>query len=167
MFGLHPALGLPVVDVTLHQARPVDLDAVTLYRILQLRVEVFVVEQQCPYPELDGRDLEPDALWIWATPAGVAGPIGAGEVLATLRVLRESDGTARIGRVATAVAGRSGGVASGLMQHALAAVEAAGAPGTVLDAQSHLVGWYARFGFTVSGAEFIEDGIAHRPMRRT
>jgi ElaA protein len=36
----------------------------------------------------------------------------------------------------------------------------------VLDAQSHLIGFYARFGFRVSGPEYIEDGIAHTPMRR-
>lgn len=161
MFGPAVRLGLPSVDVTLHQARPLDLDALTLYRILQLRVDVFVVEQQCAYPELDGRDLEPDALWLWASPPDAA------TVLATLRVLRDADGTARIGRVATAVAGRSGGVASQLMRGALAAIDAAGAPGTVLEAQSHLAGWYARFGFAAAGEEYVEDGIAHIPMRRT
>ena len=36
----------------------------------------------------------------------------------------------------------------------------------VLDAQSYLVGWYARFGFTPDGPEFVEDGIPHVPMRR-
>jgi ElaA protein len=36
----------------------------------------------------------------------------------------------------------------------------------VLDAQTHLTGWYGRFGFTVAGAGFVEDGIPHTPMRR-
>jgi ElaA protein len=36
----------------------------------------------------------------------------------------------------------------------------------VLDAQSYLVGWYERFGFAVTGPEFLEDGIPHTPMRR-
>ena len=148
------------MDVTLHRAHPLDLDTRTLYLILQLRVDVFVVEQQCAYPELDGRDLEPDALWLWASPPDT------GTVLATLRVLRDADGTARIGRVATAVAGRSGGVASRLMREALAAIDALGAPGTVLEAQSQLAGWYARFGFAPAGEEYVEDGIPHVPMRR-
>ena len=86
------------VSLELRLAAPSDLDAGTLYRILQLRVDVFVVEQQCPYLELDGRDLEPGARWLWATEGGA--------VIATLRILREDRATARIGRVATAAAGQ-------------------------------------------------------------
>lgn len=131
-----------------------DLDATTLYKILALRVEVFVVEQQCPYLELDGRDLEPGARQLWIEDAG--------DVLATLRVLDEEDAL-RIGRVATAAKARSAGYARRLMDRAL---ELSGRRDVVLDAQSYLRGWYERFGFTVDGAEFIEDGIPHVPMRR-
>ena len=86
------------MSLELRLAAPADLDAGTLYRILQLRVDVFVVEQQCPYRELDGRDLEPGARWVWATDGTT--------VLATLRILREDGATARIGRVATAPSAR-------------------------------------------------------------
>jgi len=41
------------------------LNTTTLYALLRLRVDVFVVEQQCAYPELDGRDLEPRARHYW------------------------------------------------------------------------------------------------------
>jgi ElaA protein len=140
----------------LHAGHPGTLDAATLYRILQLRVAVFVVEQRCPYPELDGRDLEPGAEWLWASQDGT--------VLATLRMLREPDGTVRIGRVATDPAARSGGVAGRLM--ALALERLAGTVDVVLDAQSPLEGWYRRFGFRRSGPEYVEDGIPHVPMRR-
>jgi ElaA protein len=151
------------VSLELRLAAPADLDAGTLYRILQLRVDVFVVEQQCPYRELDGRDLDPGTRWLWA--------IDAGSVLATLRILREDHGTARIGRVATAPAARAGGIGSALMRQALAAVDSdAESPAAgievVLDAQTPLVGWYQRFGFEPDGAEFVEDGISHLPMRR-
>lgn len=154
------------MSLELRLAAPADLDVGTLYRILQLRVDVFVVEQQCPYRELDGRDLDPGARWLWAADGDA--------VLATLRILREDHATVRIGRVATAQAARASGIATALMRHALAAVDseadsadrpAAGIE-VVLDAQSPLVGWYQRFGFQPDGAEFVEDGISHLPMRR-
>ena len=152
------------MSLELHLAAPADLDVGTLYRILQLRVDVFVVEQRCPYRELDGRDLEPGARWVWATDGDT--------VLATLRILREGRGAARIGRVATAQAVRAGGVATALMRHALDALDAeagddpAAGLTVVLDAQSPLAGWYQRLGFEPDGAEFVEDGISHLPMRR-
>lgn len=131
-----------------------DLAPLTLYAILRLRVDVFVVEQRCPYPELDGRDAEPDAVHWWAEEDGA--------VLACLRVLVEADGGHRVGRVATDVRARGRGVAAAVMEAALD-----GLPGpVVLDAQSHLAFWYERFGFAVAGAEFVEDGIPHLPMRR-
>ncbi len=132
-----------------------ELDAATFYRILALRTDVFVVEQHCPYPELDGRDLEPDARQLWVERDG--------RVVATLRLLRDPDGAARIGRVATRADVRGDGLAGELMRRAL---ELAGAAPVVLDAQSHLAGWYARFGFVVTGPDYLDDGIAHVPMRR-
>jgi ElaA protein len=152
------------VSLELRLAAPADLDAGTLYRILQLRVDVFVVEQQCPYRELDGRDLEPGTRWLWAAEGDA--------VLATLRILREGPATARIGRVATAPAGRAAGIATILLRRALAELDSESADGigagieVVLDSQSPLVSWYRRFGFEPDGPEFVEDGISHLPMRR-
>ncbi len=140
-------------------ARLTDVPAETLYRLLWLRVSVFVVEQAAAYPELDGRDLEPDTELFWIEDGG--------RVLATLRLLRDVSGNARIGRVATAADARGRGLSAQLMR---AAVERAGErwPGTAidLDAQKHLAGWYGRFGFEVNGPEFSEDDIPHVPMRR-
>ena len=82
---------------------------------------------------------------------------------ATLRVLAEPGGERRIGRVATVRAARGAGVARELVEAALAATRGP----VVLDAQSHLAGWYERLGFVVDGAEFVEDGIPHVPMRLT
>jgi ElaA protein len=141
---------------TVHDSTLRALDPVTLYNLLRLRTDVFVVEQECPYPELDGRDLEPDARQLWIAD-------DAGAVLATLRLLTDPDGTARIGRVATAVAARGTGLAAQLMARAL---ELAGEREVVLDAQSYLFEWYARFGFERDGEDYVEDGIPHVPMRR-
>lgn len=131
------------------------LDPVTAYAILRLRVDVFVVEQECAYPELDGRDLEPGALWLWATLDS--------EVVGTLRILDEPGGGRRIGRVATAKTARSAGVASALMTRAM---HLCGNDRVVLDAQTYTETWYNRFGFTRTGPDFLEDGIPHLPMTR-
>jgi len=66
--------------------------------------------------------------------------------------------------VVTAPAARGRGVAAALVAAALDQV-VAGQP-VVLDAQAHLAGFYARFGFSAAGPEFFEDGIPHLPMRR-
>ncbi len=136
-------------------ARFVELDALTLYLLLRLRVDVFVVEQQCPYVELDGRDVEPDTLHAWL-------PDDSGEPLAYLRVLRDGPGPRRIGRVATAQRARGRGLGRTLVRRALD--ECAAEP-VVLDAQAHLLRWYERLGFVRDGDDFIEDGIPHVPMR--
>lgn len=136
-------------------AHVTELDPTVLYRIIALRVDVFVVEQNCPYRELDGRDLEAGARQLWVERDG--------EVVATLRLLQEPDGTARIGRVATAASARGAGLAAAVMRRAL---ELSAGRDVVLDAQSYLAEWYRGFGFEPAGADFVEDGIPHTPMRR-
>ena len=129
-----------------------DLDAGTLYALLKLRSDVFVVEQACPYPELDGRDTEPGAEHRWIE-------ADDGRPLAYLRVLDEGDGTVRVGRVVTDPAARSRGLARQLVEGVLAD------HGDVLaDAQSHLTAWYEALGFVVVGDEYLEDDILHTPM---
>jgi ElaA protein len=132
-----------------------ELDAGTLYRILVLRSAVFVVEQNCVYLDPDGRDLEPESRQLWIESDGA--------MLATLRLLRDPDGSARIGRVATAPSARSSGLASQLMRRAM---NLSAAVPIVLDAQTYLLEWYARFGFVRAGEEYLDDGIPHVTMRR-
>ena len=138
----------------IHTAAFADLDVATLYALLRLRVDVFVVEQQCAYPELDGRDVEPSALHCWIEDDD--GPVAA------LRILRELDGLARVGRVVTAPRARHRGLAATLLRHALTVT--APAP-VVLGGQRYLEDWYRSFGFEIDGPEYIEDGIPHVPMR--
>ena len=137
---------------TLHHAPLTEVDSPTLYRIMALRVEVFVHEQKIVDDvELDGADLLSTTELFWIQDEN-------GEVLATLRVL--VDDTVHIGRVATAAQGRGRGYAGQLVEAALKAY-----PGLVeISAQAHLEQWYARFGFVRDGEEYLEAGIRHVKM---
>lgn len=140
----------------IHRAAASEIDPLTLYRILWLRVSVFVVEQQAAYPELDGRDIEPYAELLWIEDDG--------RVAATLRVLRD-DAAMRIGRVATAATARGRGYAADLMRAAVARCREQGPDLPIhLDAQLQLESWYGRFGFARTGDQYEEDGIPHIPM---
>ncbi|MEV1290294.1 GNAT family N-acetyltransferase [Micromonospora sp. NPDC049679] len=131
-----------------------DLDTRTLYDLLRLRVDVFVVEQECAYPELDGRDTELGTRHLWLARDRAA--------VAYLRILDDGE-VERIGRVVVAGAERGHGHAARLMEEALTVV---GHRPCVLHAQAHLVDFYARYGFRPTGPEYVEDGIPHVPMRR-
>lgn len=136
----------------LHHAPLAGVDPSTLYRIMALRVEVFVHEQKIvDEPELDGAELLPTTELFWIQDEN-------GKVLATLRVL--VDDTVHIGRVATAVQGRGRGYAGQLVEAALTAY-----PGVVeISAQAHLENWYGRFGFVRVGEQYMEAGIPHVKM---
>ncbi|GAA4898409.1 ElaA protein [Stackebrandtia albiflava] len=132
-----------------------ELDAATLYTLLRLRVAVFVVEQECPYQELDGRDTDPETRHLWiARDGGVA---------AYLRLLSDREGGYRIGRVCSASDARGEGLADRLMREA---VRLTGPAPVRLEAQSYALGFYSRYGFLPDGPEYLEDGIPHTPMLR-
>ncbi|MFT4396327.1 GNAT family N-acetyltransferase [Gordonia lacunae] len=154
-----------ISEPRVHRALADDIDAATLYRILRLRVEVFVVEQACPYPELDGRDLEPTTRQFWITDEN--GSDEAGSVLATLRLLEEpqTDGgqVFRIGRVCTERNHRGRGLVSTLMT---AALDEVGDRPCRIEAQAYLTEMYGKFGFARDGEDYLEDGIPHVSMLR-
>lgn len=132
------------------------LGAWRVYAIARLRQQVFVVEQDCPYPDLDGRDTEVATRHVLMTTDG-------DELVGYARVLDDTD-VWRIGRVVLAAKVRGKGLAEPLVQTAL---QVCVDRDVVLDAQAPLAGWYASLGFVVDGEEFLEDGIAHLPMRRS
>jgi ElaA protein len=131
------------------------LTGTEVYRLCRLRQQVFVLEQSCLYPDLDGRDLEPGTRHVLMSD-------GPGEALVGYaRVLDDGD-VWRIGRVLLDPPARGRGLADALITTAL---EVCRGRDVVLDAQSPLARWYATFGFAVDGPEFVEDGIPHLPMR--
>lgn len=147
------------MTITPHRSWAKDLDAGTLYELLKLRVEVFVVEQATPYPELDGRDLLAETRHFWLEDPD-------GKVVATLRLMEEHPGgekVFRIGRVCTRRSDRGQGHTSRLMKAALAEV---GDDPCRIDAQTYLVDMYAKHGFVPDGDEYLDDGIPHLPMLR-
>jgi len=128
-----------------------------LYAMLKLRVDIFVVEQNCAYPELDGKDLEALHLRV----------LEGGELAAYLRVLPPvGDGPARIGRVIVAPSHRGRKLGEKIMQEAIARCRAQFPDRDIaLSAQSHLRAFYGSFGFVPVSEEYVEDGIPHIDMR--
>jgi ElaA protein len=129
-----------------------ELEPATLYGILQLRSRVFVVEQECVFLDLDGLDLAPGCLQLWVAD-------GDG-VVACARLLARSEGD-ELGRIAVAPGDRERGLGEALVRTGLEL----GRPPLHLKAQARLRGWYERLGFEACGAEFMEDGVPHLPMR--
>ncbi len=136
-----------------------ELNVDQLYDLLQLRVDVFVVEQTCPYPELDGLDRQAvHGLWY------------RGDVLAgCVRLLPPGERFPgpSIGRVATAGTFRGQGLGHVMMRAALTECERRWPGQTLwLAAQAHLQAYYGAHGFRPHGTVYDEDGIPHIDMRR-
>ncbi len=138
-----------------------DLSKEQLYAILKLRAEVFVVEQNCAYQDVDGLDLEGDTCHLMAWQGN--------HLVAYLRLLdpHSQNSDVVIGRVIIAPQARGQGLGHALMEQALKQAEKHW-PGTSisLSAQAHLQGYYGRYGFEVVGVEYMEDGIPHIGMHR-
>jgi ElaA protein len=146
---MHPE---PTDDMRVASFR--DLDTTTLYAILKLRADVFVVEQKCPYADLDGRDDEPGTRHVWLSRGE--------EIRGYLRILDDGDAE-RIGRVVVAPAARGAGHAARLMDQALTII---GNRPSVLAAQTYLARFYAKYGYQQAGPEYLDDGVPHVPMVR-
>ena len=134
-----------------------QLSNTELYAILKLRVDVFVVEQACPYLEVDGRD--EDSLHVWLEEDG--------EILAYLRVLDrgvESEYVA-IGRVIAAR--RRQGLGSEIMKAGIrVAQEHFHAEAIYLEGQVYAQGFYENLGFRQISEPYLEDNIPHIKMLR-
>lgn len=134
-----------------------QLSNTELYAILKLRVDVFVVEQACPYPEIDGRD--EGSLHVWLEQDG--------EILAYLRVLDrgvESEYVS-IGRVIAAR--RRQGLGSEIMKAGIrVAQEHFHAEAIYLEGQVYAQGFYESLGFRQISEPYLEDNIPHIKMLR-
>ena len=133
-----------------------ELTVPEVYEILRLRSEVFVVEQECAYQDIDGKD--PGSWQVMVCD-------DTGELVAGLRVLRPgvSFPEASLGRVVTRFRGKGYGAVA-MREGIRIACEQYGAETLRIEAQCHAIGFYERFGFRVDSAEFLEDGIPHVEM---
>ncbi|OYR10592.1 GNAT family N-acetyltransferase [Brucella grignonensis] len=135
-----------------------NLTSRALYAMLKLRVDVFVVEQKCPYPEIDGKDFEAFHLRI----------LDGEELAASLRVLppEQAGKPVKIGRVVVAPDYRGYKLGQRLMKEAVEfAHERFPNIAIELGGQSHLQKFYGSFGFVAISEEYLEDGIPHVDMR--
>ena len=148
--------------MTLHwTTKPFDtLTLGELYALLQLRSEVFVVEQTCAFQDLDGQDQAAHHL---------LGYTAAGELAAYARLFGPglSYAQASIGRVVTSPRHRRGGLGRELLTQAIAECAALyGAQPIKIGAQCYLQAFYESFGFVQQGEPYLEDGIPHMYMLR-
>ena len=133
-----------------------ELSAAELYAILRARQDVFVVEQNCPFPEIDGKDLDAYHLWFEEN----------GEILAYARVLDRgvSFETPAVGRVISIR--RREGLGSRILSEGIRiAREKYSAEAVMLEAQVYARKLYEKHGFVQVSEEFLEDGIPHIIMR--
>ncbi|MEN9544427.1 MAG: GCN5-like N-acetyltransferase [Pseudomonadota bacterium] len=131
-----------------------------LYALLRLRQEVFVIEQNCPYLDADGIDLQ-----CWH----LRGLDAEGALQAYLRIvppgLKYPEPS--IGRVISAGTVRGSGAGRALMREGVAHAQALFPDrGIRISAQARLRGFYEDFGFVVEGAEYLEDNMPHIEMFR-
>ena len=130
-----------------------ELSTNELYEILRARAEIFVVEQNCVYQDLDGIDYE--SLHVFAEEGG--------KVTAYLRAFYKDEDTVQMGRVLTLRHGE--GLGGKLLREGIAQIRARMHPAKIyIDAQCYATGFYEREGFRICSEEFLEDGIPHVRM---
>lgn len=137
-----------------------ELSPLEVHRLYKLRVDVFVHEQQTPFAEIEDLDAAPGTTHLMALRTGEST-----ELVGTIRLTPESDGSVRLGRLVVHSGQRGTEVAPALIERALRHI-ADRTPGAdvVLSAQEPLIGYYEKFGFTPVGALTDDTGMAHQPM---
>ncbi len=139
-----------------------QLSTTDLYEILKLRVDVFIVEQQCPYPELDDKDQHPET-------RHVCGYDQTGELIAYARILPAGlrFDEINIGRFVIHRKHRNSGLGKELLFHTIEAIEYHWpAQNIKISAQHHLQSFYSQQGFVTLSDMYLEDGIPHINMLR-
>lgn len=139
-----------------------NLDADDLYDLLKLRVDVFVVEQNCAYPEIDEKDRHPETRHLIGKNTG-------GKVVAYSRLLPPglSFEQASLGRVVVARDSRGQGISRAMLEIALEQMAVIWPGRTVrIGAQVYLREFYETLGFKAVSTAYLEDGIAHVNMDR-
>ena len=135
-----------------------ELSNKELYQLLQLRNEVFIVEQTCPYPDLDNKDYK--SLHVLGKEDD--------NIVAYARILPQgvSYDESSIGRVVTSAAVRKTGYGKLLMQYAIPeTLKQFNTNEIVISAQYYLEKFYSDLGFKSEGEVYMEDDIPHIQMR--
>ena len=136
-----------------------DLTLNEFHDLIALRMRVFVVEQNCAYQDLDGKDKKSYHLLCRN---------GKGDIVATARILPPglSYPECAIGRVVTEDTIRGNGIGHELMAFAVKfALQEFGDSSIVISAQKHLEKYYRQHKFVSTGNEYLEDGIPHVEMK--
>ncbi|WP_299982132.1 GNAT family N-acetyltransferase [Desulfobacula sp.] len=139
-----------------------QLDIDELYELLKLRVDVFVVEQNCPYPEIDDKDRHPETLHL----------VGKGKdkgLMAYLRILPPglSFKEVSIGRVVVGKESRRQGISDTMIKKALDQINRTWPNENIrIGAQVYLKNFYESHGFEAVSESYLEDGIPHIDMIR-
>ncbi|MFV0477934.1 MAG: GNAT family N-acetyltransferase [Parahaliea sp.] len=137
-----------------------ELNTAALYQLLQLRQAVFIVEQNCPYLDIDGLDIKATHLLGWHND----------RLIACLRCLPPglSYPESSIGRVIIATEARGANSGTQMVQRAITFNRSQWPDSDILiGAQAHLQTFYGRLGFISEGEKYLEDGIDHVHMRLT
>jgi ElaA protein len=132
-----------------------ELNTDELYAILQARFTVFVIEQQCFYSEIDGKDQT--ACHLFAEHAG--------EIVAYVRIYHTAENQAAIGRVLVKKDYRGRGIAQELLERAITFIHKEMEEKTIrIQAQEYLKGFYRSLGFVPVSEVYLEDNIPHIDM---
>ncbi|CUS47923.1 MAG: ElaA protein [Idiomarinaceae bacterium HL-53] len=137
-----------------------ELTAQELYEVFKLRQDVFIVEQTCPYPDIDGTDREWLHVLGWQHNKLAA--------YARIRCPNDTYSQARIGRVVVAPFARGQQLGRSLMEYCMQYIQQA-APNAViaLGAQTYLLNFYQSLGFISVSETYLEDDIPHQNMEWT
>ena len=131
-----------------------ELTTHELYAILKARASVFIVEQECPYQDLDDIDFRATHITLFRN----------SEIVAYSRVYQsEHSDLWHIGRVMTTQRSKHYGIR--IMKEAIKVARNLGVRHVEIDAQSYAIGFYEKVGFQVCSDEFLLDGILHKKMK--
>ena len=135
-----------------------QMSAAEMYGVMKLRQDVFIVEQMCPFADLDNKDVHCHHLWAEHEQ----------EIVAYLRLVPPSlldEQAVSLGRVCTAPSARSGGIGRELVLNGLSELKRLYPKRRCeIGAQTYLTSFYQSVGFRVHGEPYLEDGIPHRHM---
>lgn len=143
-----------------------ELSSFELYQLIKLRIDVFIVEQQCHYSDLDNLDHHPETLHLFGYASNE--PEENPTPCAYLRILPKETrypNNISIGRVLVTKQAREKGLGHQLIDTALQYAKQYFPKQSIkISAQSHLQGFYEQHGFMVTGEPYFEDNIPHIAM---